>query len=333
MTLVASQRSGRRLNWAAMALLLAPLLAGTGTAAPAIVCENPEHYFGAVSNTATVVCDFTIANEGNSPLFIPGVRPDCGCLIARMSDVSLDPGESATLRAEFNLKNRAGPQLRRIVVESNDPAQPRLVLVIAGEAIAPVRVEPERIYWGNAPAAADSERACEIFFQKGDESYINAARADAPFFSARTIVIKPRRHYRVEVRASAPLPEGPFETILRVETDNPRFRTLEIPMQGRFVGRFYTVPPEISCDTAGDPPARRVLLVYSAAGEPFKVVEARAPDPAIQVSTRRLAAGRGWRIDLSGIPPEAGGKALVIRTDCDGAAVLEVPFQPAKALR
>ncbi|MBI2438128.1 MAG: DUF1573 domain-containing protein, partial [Lentisphaerae bacterium] len=44
---------------------------------PLLVCNEPEYHFGALSNTNEVPHTFVLANEGDAPLTISRVHPDC----------------------------------------------------------------------------------------------------------------------------------------------------------------------------------------------------------------------------------------------------------------
>lgn len=312
-----------------MYCLLPPSDAKPARPAPAAVCDESEYFFGAAHNTEIISHDFILLNEGLSPLHISAVRTDCGCVLARLADDTLDPGESVALNVKFDLKRRSGQQIRRIIVESNDPDQPRFVLTLAGEALAPLEIAPDRIYWGNIHTAAAVEKSCEIRFSEGDESYINSVLSPDPSFAAELISIKPRRLYKVVVRTVPPLRPGKFETNVRLETDHPRFKTIEIPMQGRVVGYIYAIPDEINVESKDGRPVSRTVLVYSGVKTRFNIVRVEPPSPEIETSIRKMSLGQGYRIDLRNINPsrELDGKTLVITTDCGQMPTISVPLK------
>lgn len=310
-------------------VFLGLVLLPTAGAAPIMVIDDSEYFFGQVQNTETISHDFILTNEGDAPLHISAVRSDCGCVVATLARDTLIPGESVALGAKFNLKNRAGPQVRRIVVESNDRDQPRLVLLIMGEAVAPVVVEPERIYWGNIYFSGQTEKSVEIKFSEGDESYINSVVSTNPAFLAECVILKPRRHYKIVIRARPPLPIGGFESTLRVLTDHPRYATIEIPMQGRVIRDLYSIPDEIALEFSGKESASRPLLVCSGLKKKFKIIRIELPAPGIEAKTRPLAVGNGYRINLLNLKPsmELNGKNIVIVTDCEAMPNLIVPIK------
>lgn len=296
---------------------------------PIIVCDESECFFGVVPNTEIISHDFILTNEGVSPLHVSAVRPDCGCVLTRLGDDTLAPGESAVLKVKFDLKGRSGQQMRRIIIESNDPIRPRFVLALIGEALAPVEILPDRIYWGNIHIAALVEKSCEIRFSEGDESYITSVVSPDPAFAAELISVKPRRVYKAVIRTVPPLRPGSFQSTLRLLTDHPRFQILEIPMQGRIVGDIFTIPEEIIIESSDCRPVTRPLLVCSGLKKKFKLLRVELPAPEMKSNIRSLAMGGGWRIDLHNVIPsqDLDGASIVIFTDSETMPTLTVPIR------
>jgi hypothetical protein len=297
---------------------------------PALVCDNEEYYFGSVSNTETVSHDFIISNDGHAPLYISRTRSDCGCLIARMKNDTLAPGESVPLQAKFNLKGRSGSQLRKITVQSNDPKRPIVTLMLFGEVLAPLRLIPEQIFWGNIHSAAAMEKACEILFGEGEQSYITSVSVPANLFKAEVTTITPRRHYKVTVRTVSPLPIGLVQTNLLVVTDHKRFQTIEIPMYARVISDIFAIPEEIVIDhTGGKTSGGAALLVYSGIKKKFNILKVELPQTQMQSALRPMSIGYGYRINLSNIDPaeKLVSSNIVITTDCESMPTLSVPFK------
>ena len=87
-----------------LALLFGFGVAGiSGYAAPKLACDEPEYRFGELDSSETVKHDFVIRNEGDEPLKITRVRPDCGCTLARLKDKTIAPGKQTSLSARLSL--------------------------------------------------------------------------------------------------------------------------------------------------------------------------------------------------------------------------------------
>lgn len=113
----------------------------TGTAlavepgpAPRLVCEEPAWRFGCVTNVTKLSHAFTLKNEGTAPLTILRVRACCGASYA-LSRTELPPGSNAVLRIDLSLASRTGRIMKSVYVQSNDPAQRIMALLLAGERV------------------------------------------------------------------------------------------------------------------------------------------------------------------------------------------------------
>jgi hypothetical protein len=295
---------------------------------PRLICDEPEYCFGTLSNTNDVPHTFVLANEGEAPLAIYRVQSDCGCALVRLEDKIIHPGEQITVKVWLSLKGRAGRQHHRVLIESNDPDNPRLTLSLIGEAIAELEVEPDRIYWGNLRSDADEVKTVDIKFQESASGHITGAGVISPAFTVDLETNKPGRAYRIRIRPVPPLVFGRFATNVWITTDSPRYPRLTVPMQGRVVGDIYTVPDELWLASDTTQSVSRLLMVQSSRKHNFKIVRVDPPLPNMDV-TVRATLFRGYRIELRNLRPlpELNGRTLTIITDCATMPKLIIPFR------
>lgn len=122
--------------------LLTALVVCAGSASAEVCCEQPVFDFGSKYSTEKVTHTYVLKNTGDHPISIVQVKPNCGCMIAAVSTHSIAPEQQAEICVEMSLTGRDGPQLKRILVETNDPAQPRTTLSMKGTAIDLVSATP-----------------------------------------------------------------------------------------------------------------------------------------------------------------------------------------------
>jgi hypothetical protein len=91
--------------------------------------------FGSIPEGQTVTHNFIIVNTGGDVLKIGQVISSCGCTAAAPEKKELNPGESTTMKVEFNSIGRSGKQVKQISVSSNDPITPRIQFVISGNVV------------------------------------------------------------------------------------------------------------------------------------------------------------------------------------------------------
>ncbi|MDR3457092.1 MAG: DUF1573 domain-containing protein [Verrucomicrobiae bacterium] len=126
-------------------------------AAPQIEVDQPRWNFGTVTNGYAEDHDFLIRNRGDETLRISRVLSSCSaCLSAQMPSTNLPPGGTATVRAHLDLRTLTGAVTRAILVDSNDPKTPSVILNLAGVVVPAYQVVPPEINLDlsrNQPAA------------------------------------------------------------------------------------------------------------------------------------------------------------------------------------
>ena len=124
------------------------LYAATASAAPDIKFTSTQFDFGKVLQGEQVRHAFEFANAGEDPLVIDRVRSSCGCTAALVSDKHLAPGATGRIQANFDSARFRGFVSKTIYLYSNDPVKPLVQLIIKGEVLELVAVQPEQVNFG-----------------------------------------------------------------------------------------------------------------------------------------------------------------------------------------
>jgi hypothetical protein len=96
---------------------------------PKIVFDEQEHDFGKVSRGTILEFNYKFTNEGNGKLIISNVQASCGCTGAVIDGKKeFEENESGEIKVTFNTQGREGIQSKTVVISSNDPIQPQIVL-------------------------------------------------------------------------------------------------------------------------------------------------------------------------------------------------------------
>jgi len=101
--------------------------------APQIKFEQTQHDFGKIEEGKINEHIFKFKNLGKENLIINDVRTSCGCTAAVVEGQDLKPGESGSIKIQFDSSGRNGRQSKTIVVLSNDPETPTATLTIYAE--------------------------------------------------------------------------------------------------------------------------------------------------------------------------------------------------------
>jgi len=104
-------------------------LAGKG-AGPKIQLDFASHDFGEIPEGKIVDWTVNFKNVGQNVLEIQDVRTSCGCTAAVVSGKSIKPGESGSLKIEFDSTNKSGKISKTVSILSNDQENPDQTIVI-----------------------------------------------------------------------------------------------------------------------------------------------------------------------------------------------------------
>jgi hypothetical protein len=296
--------------------------------APAIFCEQPTFDFGVSESSQTIVHEYVIVNKGNAPLEITQARPSCGCTVASISEKTVQPGAETRIKAQLNLAGRVGPQHKTITVESNDPKQPQLTLIMQGSVGDAVSVQPNQIMFGQI--SGDQESAAEVAVVSGNAQPLKVlgVESTSPSLTATLSTREEGKSYGIRVATKPPLMPGPLSGNIRITTDNAAKPTIDVPVMAIVAGDLIVAPPDITLAALPDQSVTRYVIVRSGNNSPFELKSVEPPDPSITVQAMPFGAN-GFRIQLGNIRPtrDLDGKALKLTTSVESMKEINVPFR------
>lgn len=92
--------------------------------APRLTFESQSMDFGNIKGSGPAEREILVTNTGKKELQLKSIQPNCSCVTAEASKVSLKPGESGIIKITFNPQERSGTQNKAISFYSNDPRNP-----------------------------------------------------------------------------------------------------------------------------------------------------------------------------------------------------------------
>lgn len=91
--------------------------------------------YGQVEDGAIVLDSFRVTNTGIYPYIIKDVRTSCDCTILQFPRYPVMPGESATIRIEFDSQGKLGRTTPGIVVYDNSSPNARTIVYLDGAVL------------------------------------------------------------------------------------------------------------------------------------------------------------------------------------------------------
>ncbi len=199
---------------------------------PVAFCTEPVHDFGVAKSGDQVKHSFVIENRGSELLFLDNVRTDCRCSDATLSRRAVPPGSSARLEVALSLKGVRGNIKSRVVLETNDPQEPNLVLGLEGTADYDLLVQPTRIVFAKQDEDAHtqtvevSSRRKEVLFR------VLRTLSDWEHLQTNVETITDGAVYHIHLHLSPVTPsvERPSTVRIAVVTDHATESVITIPV-------------------------------------------------------------------------------------------------------
>lgn len=109
--------------------------------------EPDTLFFGELNEGIILLDSFKVTNTGDQPYTIRSVKASCDCTVLRFPKEPLWPGQTATIRVEFDTAGKAGDALPGIVVYDNSRPNARNIIYLSGYIIP--RKKPKNPLGGN----------------------------------------------------------------------------------------------------------------------------------------------------------------------------------------
>jgi len=126
-----------------LALVLVGCICAASTTAatepqpPLLSVEPAQFDFGEVRQEQTLQKEFRVHNFGGSVLVISNISTSCGCTVSHIGSERLEPGQSTAMRVSVRTRKDRGDVIRKVLIESNDPEQPRLQIEVRATVVEP----------------------------------------------------------------------------------------------------------------------------------------------------------------------------------------------------
>ena len=109
--------------------------------------ETKELSFQPMAGERSVEARYKFQNAGQSPVQILNVQTSCGCTTAGTAKKTYLPGEQGEVEVKFLFGGRRGPQHKTIVVQTDDPKEPSVILSLNADILELVKVRPSYLFW------------------------------------------------------------------------------------------------------------------------------------------------------------------------------------------
>ena len=119
----------------------------TASAAAQVTWDERQYELRTQPGTERVSRGFGFRNAGEEPLTVTSVESSCGCTLAELAQTVYGPGEAGRIDVTFELGDRKGRQIKKVVVRTDDPATPVTTLTLDVTIPRPVELTPRLLHW------------------------------------------------------------------------------------------------------------------------------------------------------------------------------------------
>jgi len=218
-------------------------------ASPKLTVTPASHDIGTQKEGEKIRRTFVLGNEGSAPLSITGIVPRCGsCLTVEIKRREIPPGESEDLAVQYELTDRVGKFVRYIVVESNDPKNGSVSLILQGETVPEFEVSPPKISFGEVLTNASPSVRLKLKRNFGGSLEI-AGPAQMP--SGLKVGLPERLTAPEKETAEVPvalmpgLSPGPYKADLVLHVNGTLHKELTIPVTAKVVSPIRLAEDDI----------------------------------------------------------------------------------------
>jgi hypothetical protein len=99
--------------------------------------------FGNIEEGVIIIDTFQFQNTGNAPYIIKEVKTSCDCTVLKKPEFPVMPGETSTLRVEFDSNGKAGASTPGIILYDNSVPNGRNILYLKGSVSPRKKAKPE----------------------------------------------------------------------------------------------------------------------------------------------------------------------------------------------
>jgi hypothetical protein len=300
-------------------------IAPAAFAAPRAVLVEPLHVQrGEVEPDEIQKLEWTLRNEGDTPLQIEALDPTCYCTTAKPDAWQVPPGGSTTIRVAIDPSDFVGTIHKGFVLQTDDPRSAKLETDVEMTVRPGIAVVPPELDFGVLPAGVSPERTVDLKAAKSRPFKVKSAAAAVPYVTIEQEPLQTddRAGVRLYVQVKPGAPAGPFTTAVVVQTDDPAKPRIEIAVRGTAPGGLQAEPARVVFEAAA--PGSVVGTVAVRGEKGLKVTGVRSSSPSLETAIEPQTDG-SYRLSVKVASGAKPGRLLAkVFVSAAGAASTEL---------
>jgi len=281
-------------------------------ALPRLTVTPASHDIGTQKEGEKVRRTFVLRNEGGALLAITGIVPRCGsCLTVEIKRREIPPGESEDLFVQYELGDWMGKFVRYIVVESNDPKNGSVSLILQGETVPEFEVSPPKISFGEVLTNASPSAGLKLKRNFGgslDLSGLGQVASGLKVDLPERLTAQEKETVEVPVTLEPGLSPGPYKADLVLRVNGTLHKELTIPVTAKIVSPIRLAEEDIFFGIVpAKESATKTVAVTLAEGVDSSHVSVKCDADCLTAEYRQGDDDNGPTVKFSLLPTEKVG--------------------------
>ena len=180
--------------------------------------DSQEASFDASEQQASVTHEFKCVNRGESVVKIVSLKPSCpACVSATADRMTLQPGETGTVKVAMDRKGRGSGQQESVLVKTDDGQEVRLAMLVLTDDLLTIR--PPFVWWKHDEAKTPKELIVEVKVPKAGVKTLTVT-ANTEAFDTEIVTEVEGARYRL--RLTPKTTATPSVTTFTIKADAPK---------------------------------------------------------------------------------------------------------------
>jgi hypothetical protein len=213
---------------------------------PKLRLGKTAYNFGDVWQGNEVKCAYKLFNEGEADLVILKQKTTCGCAVAKPVNGSIAPGTSKTLDVTFSVGNRMGAISKKILLFTNDPQQPQVVLTVSANVKQIAQLNPSLIDFGDIIVGSTVTAQVDLIKNKDVSERPLKIKQKLESINELSVEIVESTHDKAKMSVSfTPEKAIEYEESITMELQELGLPTIKLPVRAKVHNRFFVEPQRV----------------------------------------------------------------------------------------
>ncbi|NBR49446.1 DUF1573 domain-containing protein [bacterium] len=311
----------------ALSLICAALsTSAADVATPQIQCEEATFDFGSRDAAESVEHTFLVKNTGTADLEIKKVQPACGCTTAELEKNIIPPGDSAKVAAKLSLAGRSGEVQKPINIESNDPTNPTLQLLIKGIVSADFQISPNTMMLQKDSPQALASASVIVKSLKNEPFEILTSQSESGKLKIRWDKLPDESAYQVTANLEDRYEPGQYGDKITLETNHPTRKQLEVSVLVVVPAPISVAPSKLVLPQETSSPISRTIVLKNPPNSPLTIDKIETPYPSM-TSKFEPMGDFGVRVVIGNIQPSVALAGQSVTIHLSNGQVIQVPME------